>query len=231
MSYNKHEEKDAAQKIEEGAIEAINKSEHYIRNNRKTIIGVSVAILALIAGALGYHYLYKEPRVAKAQEAMYRAENAFAMDSFSLALKGNGADIVGFLDIINKYGSTPSGNLAQAYAGISYYNIGEYDNAIKHLKKFKSKDTMASPSVYGLIGDCYVDMDKTAEGVKYFEEAAERADNDVLSPIYLIKAGLAHEALGNTDKAKASYQMIVDKYYASSFVGEAEKHLQALELK
>lgn len=221
----------ATDKLEEGAIEAISKSEIYIRNNRKTIIAVTIAILAVIAGISAYHYLYKKPRVGKAEAAIFKAEQAFGMDSFALALNGNGADIMGFLDIIKKYGGTPSGNLAQAYTGICYYNLGEYDNAINHLKKFKSKDTMANPSIYGLIGDCYVDMDKVAEGVKYFEEAAKRADNDLLSPIYLIKAGIAYESLGNVEKAKASYQTIIDKYSASDMRIEAEKYLQALELK
>lgn len=231
MSDNKHEVKDATDKLEEGAMEAISKSEVYIRNNRNKIITISVVILVVIAGVLAYHYLYNKPRVGKAEAAMFRAEQAFGVDSFALALNGNGADVVGFLDIIDKYGSTPSGNLAQAYAGISYYNLGEYDKAIDHLKKFKSKDTMANPSIYGLIGDCYVDMDKVAEGVKYFEEAAKRADNDLLSPIYLIKAGIAYEALGDVEKAKASYQTIIDKYTASDYRVEAEKYLQALELK
>lgn len=231
MSDKKHEAMGATDKIEEGAMEAISKSETYIRNNRNTIITIAVVVLVAIAGILAYHYLYKKPRVEKAQAAMFRAEQVFGVDSFALALNGNGADVVGFLQIIDKYGSTPSGNLAQAYAGISYYNLGEYDKAIEHLKKFKSKDTMANPSVYGLIGDCYVDMDKVEEGVKYFEKAAERADNDLLSPIYLIKAGIAYEALGNTEKAKASYQTILDKYSASDFRVEAEKYLQALEMK
>lgn len=231
MSDKKHEVKDATEKIEEGALEAISKSETYIRNNRKKIVIVAVAVLAVIAAISAYHYLYKKPLVSKAEAAIFKAEEAFGVDSFALALNGNGADIVGFLDIIKKYGSTPSGNLAQAYAGISYYNLGEYDKAITHLKKFKSKDTMANPSIYGLIGDCYVDMDKTAEAVKYFEEAAKRADNDLLSPIYLIKAGIAYEALGEIEKAKTSYQAIIDKYSTSDFRAEAEKYLQALELK
>lgn len=231
MSDKKHEVKGATDKIEEGAIEAISKSEAYIRNNRNTIITISMVILVAIAGVLAYHYLYKKPRISKAETAMFKAEQAFGVDSFALALNGNGADVVGFLEIIDKYSGTPSGNLAQAYAGISYYNLGELDKAINHLKKFKSKDTMVNPSIYGLIGDCYVDMDKVAEGVKYFEEAAKRADNDLLSPIYLIKAGIAYETLGVVEKARNSYQTIIDEYSASDFRVEAEKYLQALELK
>lgn len=50
-------------------------------------------------------------------EAQYRFEAT--TPDFELALVGdeNGA---GFLDVIEKYGSTPSGNLAKHYAGICY---------------------------------------------------------------------------------------------------------------
>ncbi|MDO5017288.1 MAG: tetratricopeptide repeat protein [Porphyromonas sp.] len=231
MSQKKRGEQNATEKIEEGAIEAINRSDEFIRNNRKTLIGAVVAVLVVIGGIIAYQSLYKQPRVQKSQEAIYKAEHYFGIDSFALALNGNGADVIGFLGVIDQYGNTASGNLAQAYAGICYYHLGDFETAIKHLKSFKSDDVMVSPTVYGLIGDCYVDMGRTEEAVKYFETAAQRADNDVLSPLFLIKAGIAHEALGKSDKAKANYQTIIDKYYTSPHVGEAQKMIQALELK
>ncbi len=230
MSSKNVEPQDNAEKIEEGAIEALSKSEKYIQDNKKTILIVTIAVIVLIAGFFAYKNLYRKPHIAKAEEAIYKAEAYFGVDSFAIALNGNGADVQGFLSIINDYKNTPSANVAHAYAGICYYNLGEYENAIKHLEKFKSKDTMASPSIYGLIGDCYVNLGKTSEGIKYFEQAAKRADNDLLSPLYLLKAGVAYEALGDTEKARSSYQTIIDKYYASNFLGEAQKHLQALEL-
>lgn len=225
----KKETENRAEHLQEETIEAISKSETYIRNNRNTIIIVIVALIAIIAGVLAYQHLHAKPRQQKAKEAMYKAEHYFGVDSFALALNGNGADVQGFLDIISDYKGTTSANLAHAYAGISYYHLGQYDQAIEHLNKFKSKDIMVAPSVYGLIGDSYVDMGETAKGIKYFEDAAKQADNDVLSPIYLIKAGIAYEALGDKDKARTSYQTILDKYYRSPSVTEATKLLTALE--
>lgn len=231
MSNKKQDRPDATEKIEEGAIEVINKSDEFIRKNRNILIIAIVAVLAVVGGIIAYKNLYKAPRAIKAQEAIYKAEQYFDRDSFEIALNGNGADVVGFLEVIDQYGGTGSANLAEAYAGICLYNLGQYDEAISHLKKFKSKDAMASPSLYGLIGDCYVNLDKTAEGIKYFEEAANKADNGLLSPIYLIKAGIAYEALGQVANAKASYQAIIDNYPNSASLPEAMKLLQALEMK
>lgn len=231
MSSKKENKQDTTEKIEEGAIEVINKSDEFIRKNRKTLIGAVVLILLVIGGIIAYNNLYKGPRISKAEEAIFKAEQYFERDSFQLALNGNGSDVMGFLQVIDEYGGTSSANLAHAYAGVCLYNLGQYDEAINHLKKFKAKDTMASPSLYGLIGDCYVNMDKTEEGIKYFEQAANKANNDLLSPIYLIKAGIAYEAIGQIPNAKASYQAVVDKFPNSASVAEAKKLLQAIELK
>lgn len=227
----KKEELTQTDKVQAETVEVINKSEEYIKKNRKSIIAIVVALLVVIGGIVAYNNLYKKPRIVNAQEAVFKAEQHFGMDEFELALNGNGSDVLGFLQVIDQYKGTPAANLANAYAGICYARLGQPEKAIEYLKKFKAKDIMLSPSVHGAIGDCYVELDKPAEAVRFFEEAAKMADNDLLSPIYLKKAGIAYEAMGDVEKAKQSYQMIIDKYYSSAEYPEAQKMLQALELK
>lgn len=156
---------------------------------------------------------------------MFKGELYFDRDSFALALNGNGADYEGFEAIIDQYGNTDAGNLAKAYAGICYYNMGEPEKALDLLKSFKGKDNMVSPAITGKIGDCYVEMGNTQEGISYFEKAAKEADNDVVSPIYLKKAGLAYESLQQYDKAVQAYTTIKDKYYTSMEASDIDKYI------
>jgi tetratricopeptide (TPR) repeat protein len=53
-----------------------------------------------------------------------------------------------------------SGKLAAAYAGICYYKLGQYENAIKYLSQFDGDDNYFTASVIGLTGDCYVNWVK-----------------------------------------------------------------------
>ena len=161
----------------------------------------------------------------KAAAAMFKGEQYFARDSFALALNGNGADYEGFEAIIDQYGSTDAGNLAKAYAGICYYKMGDTQKALDLLKSFSRKDQMVSPAVTGLIGDCYVNMGNTKEGISYFEKAAKEADNEVISPIYLKKAGIAYENLKEYDKAVKAYTTIKDKYYTSMEASDIDKYI------
>ena len=216
-------EKETNKELEVGEI--VSKSEQFIENNSKKIIYGIVALAIIIGAVLGIKHGYMEPQEKKAAAAMLKGELYFDRDSFALALNGNGADYEGFEAIIDQYGNTDAGNLAKAYAGICYYNMGEPEKALDLLKSFKGKDNMVSPAITGKIGDCYVEMGNTQEGISYFEKAAKEADNDVVSPIYLKKAGLAYESLQQYDKAVQAYTTIKDKYYTSMEASDIDKYI------
>lgn len=216
-------EKDTNKELE--VEEIVSKSEQFIENNSKKIIYGIIAVALVVGAVLGIKHGYLVPQEKKAAAAMFKGEQYFARDSFVLALNGNGADYEGFEAIIDQYGSTDAGNLAKAYAGICYYKMGDTQKALDLLKSFSGKDQMVSPTVTGLIGDCYVNMGNTKEGISYFEKAAKDADNEVISPIYLKKAGIAYENLKEYDKAVKAYTTIKDKYYTSMEASDIDKYI------
>ncbi len=210
--------------------EFISRSEQFIENNKKNIT-VGILILAgLIGLILAYNYLYLTPKNERAARAVFKGEHYFLRDSFNLALNGNGVDYDGFEHIIDQYGSTKSGNLAKAYAGICYYNLGDMESAIKHLKSFKSKESNISPAVTGLIGDCYVNAGEVEKGISFFEKAASKANNDFLSPVYLKKAAIAYESLERYDDALKVYTTIKTKHAASVEAADIEKYITRARL-
>ncbi len=209
----------------------VSRSEQFIENHSKKLMYGIVAIAIIVGAFLGVKHGYLAPREKKANAAMFKGEQYFAKDSFALALNGNGADYEGFEGIINQYGSTDAGNLAKAYAGICYFKQGENDKAIALLKSFNGDDQMISPAITGLIGDCYVNAGNTKEGISYFEKAAKAANNEVISPVYLKKAGIAYESLKQYKDAVTAYTTIKEKYFNSVEAGEIDKYItRATEL-
>lgn len=205
--------------------ELVTRSELFIEQNSKKIIFGIIAVAVLVAAILGYKYGYATPQQKKAEAAMFRAELYFDRDSFALALNGDGLNVEGFNAIIDQYGSTDAGNLAKAYAGICYFKLGDNESALDMLKSFSASDKMLSPTIVGLIGDCYVNMGNTEEGISYFEKAASLADNDIISPVYLKKAGVAYESLKQYDKAVKAYTTIKEKYFASVEASDIDKYI------
>ena len=205
--------------------ELVSRSELFIEKySTKILVGI-VAIIVIAGGIFAYRNLYLAPKQLEASAALFKGEQYFARDSFQLALNGNGADFAGFEAIIDQYGGTKAGNLAKAYAGICYFNLGEYEKALELLKSFSASDQMISPAIVGKIGDCYVNMGNTQEGISYFEKAAQAADNNVISPVYLKKAGIAYESLQQYDKAVNAYKTIKEKYYGSMEASDIDKYI------
>ncbi|MDY6122645.1 MAG: anaphase-promoting protein [Porphyromonas sp.] len=192
--------------------EIASKSERYVEKNISKILVVVLALIAIVAGIFAYVQFVKKPKAEKAAAEMYLAEDAFMRENDSLALHGM-ADKSGLLEIVEKYSSTPSGNVAHAYIGIIYYDMGKYQEALDELSKFSSSEKLVSPSVERLKGDCYVQLDKPQDAINSFEKAAKLANNEVVSPLCLIKAGHVYESLKDYANALKSYQRVRDGYY------------------
>lgn len=189
--------------------------EAWIEKNRWPLFGlIGLLVLAAIA-YFGYTRVIMPPKETAAQNSIYMAQEWFAKDSFRLALEGN-AQNDGFLNVIDNSSGTKTGNLAQYYAGVSYYNLGEYDNAIDYLSKFNGKDLILSAMAIGLQGDAHAAQDDLGTAIDMYKRAARHNDNDYTSPLFLYKAGLAMESEGNYSGAADAYQTIKDKYPESS---------------
>ncbi|MBQ2979191.1 MAG: tetratricopeptide repeat protein [Bacteroidaceae bacterium] len=218
----------AEKKQDEMVNEVVSSSEKFLVKNQKTIISVLVAVIAFIAIVLSVKQFYFEPREAKAHEAMFQSVLAFEKDSMDLALNGND-EFDGLLAVIDNYGSTEAGNLACAYAGLAYYEKGEYENAKNYLSKFSANDVLLAPAVTAAIGNALVNMDNATEAVKYFEKAAKEAANEVFSPLYLIKAANVYEKLGDKAAALRVYEQIKKEYPASQQASTIDAYIERVK--
>ena len=214
--------------------EAMNKTEFFFEKNGRLMSYIFMGLLIVAALIFGYRSLIVLPRAEKAAEMIAEAQNRFDSETpdFELALLGD-ANGAGFLDVVEKYGSTPSGNLAKHYAGICYLRMGDLENAAKYLAKFSPvkgiPGSLINAQNYGLQGDVAVEQQNYAQAVKFYEKAVKAADNNMTTPMYLRKAGLAEQALGNNEKAAVCYERILTSYPASMEAREAEKLLGAVK--
>lgn len=205
--------------------EAVIASESFIMKYRNHLMIAIGAVAVIVGGYFAYQRLYLEPKNAEAEAALFRGEQYFQTGMDSLALFGDGNSYIGFEQIINEYGSTKSGDLAKAYAGISYARMGKYEEALKYLKDFDGGDDMITPAVQGAIGDCLVNTGKAADAVSYFEKAAKSADDILLSPIFYKKAALVYRESKNYDKVIDLFTTIKNNYTASPEAAEADKYI------
>ena len=205
-------------------VEVYSKTEKYIDENQKSLTIIITAIVVIIGVYFGYEKWVVAPQELRAQEEMYMAENWFEMDSLDLAINGD-MQWPGFKEIVDEYGITPSGNLANYYLGICYLRKGMYADAIENLSAFDSDDMIVSSIATGAIGDAYMELGETKKAASFYMDAANDRKNDFTTPIYLMKAAAAYEELGNYKKAFGIYETIKKNYPDTKEGLEVDKYL------
>ncbi len=205
--------------------EALSKTEKFIENNQKIISIVIGALVVIVLGYFGLNKYYFEPREKEAQIQMFAAEKFFEQDSLNKALFGNGNNL-GFIDMIDQYGSTKAGNLAAYYAGISYLRQGNYQEAINYLKKFDGNDQIIAPLAIGAMADAYVELNDLSKAADLYLKAAGKSDNEFTRPMMLFKAGRAFELSNNFKKAAETYEKIKKDFPNSTEGRTIDKYIE-----
>lgn len=195
--------------------------------NQKAIISVVVVAAIAVGGYFGYKYFILAPKEEKAATALSYAQQWFDVDSFNYVLNGNGLN-GGALEVIKKYSGTKSANLAHYYAGISYLNTNDAQNAIKQLSEFDGKGTPLQYLAYGALGDAYMDAKNVEKGIEFYKKAASDKKNQFIAPLYLFRAGLACETSGKKEEAKELYQQIKKDFPYSQQAQDIDKYLARL---
>lgn len=209
--------------------ETIVASAGFVERNIKALSYTIGGILAVVIVAMLTYQYYVVPRNAEAADNIAAAEQLFVTGDYDKALNGDGTND-GFLQIIDKYGSTPSGNLARLYAGLCYAHTDKAEEAVKYLEDYDAcDDMMVSNAALGALGNCYAQLNQNDKAASTLLKAAKRADNNTLSPLYFLQAGQIYEALGNKDKAMDCYETIKSDYPQSVQSQDIDKYIERLK--
>jgi len=204
----------------------IEKAKDFWEKNNKLIMIVCGAIILLVGGYYIYQNYFKNPNETKASEAIFKAEEYFRMDSLNQALNGDG-QYMGFLKVIDKYGGTDAGKLANFYAGSCYLKLGENEKALKYLKKFSTGSKPVQARAYKLMGDACADLGKNADALDYYKKAAHHFEKDeVNSAEYLFMAAyFADRVLKDKKQAIDLYKELKEKFPKTIQGQQADNYL------
>jgi len=213
---------------EEVLVEAVEgqaqQASDWFEENQKTIVGALLGLAILIGLYFAYQNLIRKPAMTEAASAMYQAEYQFERDSFSAALTNPGGGHPGFLQIISDYSSTPAGNTANYYAGVSYLHLGDFNKAVEYLSDFSPKGDVMPIMKSGALGDAYSELGDFGQAISYYEKAAN-SDNEFLTSQYLKKLGMLYEKQQDYNKALASYEKIKSQYPTTAAGAEVDKYI------
>ena len=195
--------------------ETLSKNEAFFLKYQKQIIGAVVALVVIVAGCILYNNYVAAPNAEKANTALAKGQEYFANEMYEQALNGDSTGFIGFAKIASEFGGDAA-NLANLYAGLCYANLDKWQEAVNYLEKFDQKDDqMISPATLGALGNAYAHVNQLDKAVATLKKAAEKADNNSLSPTFLIQAGEILESQNKKDEALKLYQTVKEKYFNS----------------
>ncbi|WP_018626640.1 tetratricopeptide repeat protein [Niabella aurantiaca] len=200
----------------------------WLKHGKKITIALGL-IVVLGGGYMLYKSFVQKPKIEEALDKSFKAEEYFKKDSFNLALNGDGVN-PGFIALAKKYSSTPTGNLANFYAGVCYVKLNQNDKAVAYLKDFKTGSKQIQQRAYKLLGDAYGDMGKGAEALESYKKAAKEfeADQTACAEALFSAAYLAQHVLNKKEEAVGLYKELKEKYPRTQQGFDADKYLAQL---
>ena len=203
----------------------LNKTEAFFDKYKKAIIIGVVAVVVIIVGGILINNYYLAPREDAASTELAKSQELFNNEQFEQALTG-------FKKVASDYSSTKAGNLAQLYIGLCQANLGKWQEAADALENFSTKgDQMISPAAEGALGNAYANLKEYDKAVDHLKKAAKMADNNSLSPTFLIQAGEILESQGKKDEALKLYQEIKKKYFQSMQYQNIDAYIERASAK
>lgn len=218
----KNEIKTQSAAPQEEVAESVSKAGQWVIENQNLLSWIVCGLAVVILGVMAINTYVINPKRVEASNENAKAAFYFMAGDYAKALNGDDAECIGFEAIANEYSFYQQGKLAALYAGICYYEQGDYEQAAKFLSKFSADDEIIDPAASLHLGDAYVELGELDKAAKAFKNAAK---GDVIAPIALQKLAIVYLELGKNDAAKKALEQIKSDYPASQQALDADKYI------
>ena len=196
-----------------------------LQERKKTVLKYGVIVLVAliaIAGFLFYDYSSKKKARTLAYEAYKVYENLYQAQPLSREERYRKA-----LDIFKKSYDARKSPTVLLYIAGCYYELGNYDEAIKTLKDFTqrySNEDKLVPLAYEKLAMVYEKKGDNKEAMKALE-ALYNLKGYIYKDLALIESARLLEREGKTDEAMKKYNELSEKFPNSPFIDEAKTKL------
>ena len=204
--------------------EALTGAGKWIEDNANLISWIVCGIAVVVMGVIAINQYIIKPKALEASNENAKAVVYFMAGDYDKALKGDDAECIGFEAIADEY-HNQQGELAALYAGICYFEKGEYETAAEYLNKFSADDLNIDPAAKQLLGDAYVELGEYGKAAKAFESAAQ-SGNEIIAPMSLKKAGIVYLHEGENAKALKAFKAIKADYPQSTEAQDIDKYIE-----
>jgi len=196
---------------------------HFYNQNKAAVLGGGLGIILAVGLVIGY-FIYTSQMEQEAQDLLGVAEQSLMQGNFEQALYGDDDEFtLGFVQIARNYSRTDAGNLANYYAAVSEYELGNYEQALGHIENFSPPRGILGVAPISLHAIILLDLERYEDAAETFERAARWDENSSTTPYNLFEAAQAHMEAGNNQRALELIDRIIEEYPNSQQFSRAQR--------
>jgi tetratricopeptide (TPR) repeat protein len=213
--------------VKSAALQALDKIKERQRQVITGLSAVAVMVVLYVAFAL-YSSSLQSRAYSLEREAYQQYYGETSVESTSAEEKWKTA-----LNLYNKSLDVKETPSALFYAGNCYYNLKDYDNAIKQYTRFIdtfSSDKGILPLVYQKLASAYFQTNQNDKGLAALAGLKE-VDSGIFRDTALVLEARQYERTEEKEKALETYRKIIADFPASPWGTEANSKVSAEEKK
>lgn len=201
----------------------------YEEHKREISIGITALVVVVLASVV-----YFKNRSDNNEQALTQLGSVYAFfdaGQYQLAVDGvPERNIQGLKSIVENYGNSHAGEIAKFYLASAYYQLGNYDEALKNFEECSPGDELLVTSRLSGMADCYEAKGSYREAAEYFERAAVKNPKDVNVPENLSNAARNYAQAGEKDKALDLYRRLKKNFPTTTFGRDADRYIAQLSV-
>lgn len=187
-----------------------------IAENKKKLGWIVGGVVIVAVGAIGFIFWHNRSnsdsakKYARIEQSAYKATMKDKNPSDSIF---NAKLLAEYEKLIAADGSNAGANLARIAAAEKYYDNGQYQKTIDYLQKADIDEPVLKAQCLILTGDSYVGLNKLADALKCFDDAADNGkEYPEIAVRALLKKALVLDEQKKYADALAVYQLIKKEY-------------------
>ena len=211
-----------SEKQHSGSTDAGERAVQWVQHH-KTRLTLGVATLFLVGGGAWFARAAQVRREAFSERELSQARLAANSGNLQLAASDLGR-------IISSFGGTPAGQEAVVILANVHLQQQQPELAVTELRNLLSQGPAAQfrGPASALLGAALEDMGRNDEAADAFEQAAADTPYDLISGQYRLDHGRNAALAGDTTRAAAAYEAIIDADATSPAAAEATFRLAEL---
>ncbi|HTP12049.1 MAG TPA: tetratricopeptide repeat protein, partial [Bacteroidota bacterium] len=200
-------------------------SRRWVDENRR-LVSYIVAVPVILALVGWFWSNNRSQNNQRATTDLAKVYQVYDQGQYKLAVDGIPQEnIRGLQSIVDDYGSTPSGEMAKLYLADCYFNLKDYDKALRYYSDVNVSDKLLASAAIAGEAACHEAKGEHEDAAVLYEKAASKYMSALQAPDDLFYAAHNYARAGKKAKAVEMLDRIKKEFPNTAYARDLDRYL------